>query len=261
MMLSSSRILKRHAVSVDTENKVVIDIGETLDIDSPDPDIVSDDPNKRERDARKSAEKEAARMVRHAESQAEDIISNAIKTAAEKQAAIQKKAEDEAANIMAESREMGYQSGMDSARQEGDAIKAQAQQVLDDANAERAAMQESLEPEIVNMIISITEKLLGNIAEVNPKVITNLVKQGFADATITGNVVVYVSADDYDQVIENKDELLAVTDGSVKLEIKKDLSLSPMDCVIETPFGDIDCSLGQQFESLRANLTYILNNR
>jgi flagellar assembly protein FliH len=254
MMLSSNRVLKRHSVSVDTENKIVIEtVMPSVDIDLNEP----YDPDRQEKDAQKSA----ARIIRHAEQQAEQIISDAMQKAAEKQAAIQQAAEDEAATLTAEARESGYQSGMDAARQEGEAIKAEARQVLDDAKAEKLAMEEALEPDIVNMILGITEKLLGNIAELNPSLILNLVKQGFAAGAISGTVTVYVSADDYDEVVANKDELLAFTDGSAKLDITKDLSLSPLDCVIETSMGVIDCSLGQQFEALKANLTYILNNR
>jgi flagellar assembly protein FliH len=150
---------------------------------------------------------------------------------------------------------------MERAQADGDLIREEAQQTLNDAIAERAAMQEALEPEIIEMIIGITEKLLGNIVEVNPAIIVNLVKQGFAAAAISGDVKVNVSAEDYDAVSKSKNELLALTDGASKVTVVKDLSLSPMDCVIETEFGNIDCSLGQQFESLKANLTYILNNK
>ncbi|MCL2223871.1 MAG: FliH/SctL family protein [Defluviitaleaceae bacterium] len=253
MMLSSSRVYKSTMVNLDIENKIIIDNG------NPEPDmstVQEEDPNKRESDARKSA----ASIIKKAERQAEDIISAAVLDAESKKAAMQKKAEIDAATMIGEAREQGYNEGIQSATAEGEQIKAEARQVLEDAKAECAVMQANLEPEVVNMIISITEKLLGKMTEVNPAVIVNLVKQGFAAATISGEVKVYVSADDYDEVVANKDELMTMTEGSVNLEIVKDLSLSAMDCIIETPFGDIDCSLNQQFESIRTNLAYILNN-
>ncbi|MCL2577878.1 MAG: FliH/SctL family protein [Defluviitaleaceae bacterium] len=254
MMLSSNRILKSEMVNLDTENKIIIDIGvPALPPDTP----VTEDPEKREKDAKKSA----ANMIRRAEQQAEEIINNALREAEEKQAEILMNAEAEAEKSRAVSRDDGFSEGMAAANSMGEKIKAEAAQILEGAKSERKTMQENLEPEIVNMIIAITEKLLGNTVGIKPAVVVNLIKQGFAQATISGKVTVYVSADDYDEVVGKKEELMALTDGSVKLEITKDLSLSPMDCVIETPFGDIDCSLGQQFEALRTNLTYILNNK
>ncbi|MCL1863174.1 MAG: FliH/SctL family protein [Defluviitaleaceae bacterium] len=253
MTLSSSRILKAQTVYIDTENKFVIET------DAGEAETHSDepfDPEKKERDAHKSAKG----IIKDAEQQAEEIINAARHEAMEVQAEIRKNADSEAAQVISEAREQGYSEGMATAVQEGDAIRAEAQQVLDDAIAERKAMQESLEPEIVEMVISITEKLLGNIKEINPAAIVNLIKQGFAESVISGEIKINVSADDYEYVVKNKEELLSHTDGSVNLLIVKDLSLSPMDCIIETPFGDIDCSLGQQYESLRANLMLILNN-
>ena len=259
--LSSNRILKSY--NYDADNKVVIDNGSSaseFDGDYIDTGSLSDAEDSRML-KEEAAKKNAARIVRHAESQAEEIVSKARKDSAAEIALIRQKAEQEAAMSVSQATDAGYQEGLEAANREGEAIKADAQKCLEDAKNERQAMQESLEPEIVNMIIGITEKLLGNITQVNPAAITNLVRQGFASTSLSGDVTVYVSAQDYEQVIEQKDELLALTDGSVKLEITKDLSLSPMDCMISTPYGDIDCSLGQQFESLRANLTYILNNK
>lgn len=253
MMLSSRRILKHNTVTLDTENTVIIEIGDysALAVDD-DEEFIP--PPRTEEDAQNSAEK----IIRNAERQAEEILANARATANAEQNTILQNAESEALQLTAEARENGYNEGIAKAQSKANAIKAEAQQVLNDAIAERERMQKSLEPEIVEMIINITEKLLGNACELNPAVVINLIKQGFESTSISGDVTVYVSADDFELVEAKKDELMAVTDGSVKLTITKDLSLSPMDCVIETPFGNIDCSLGQQFESLRANLTYIL---
>ncbi|MCL2197703.1 MAG: FliH/SctL family protein [Defluviitaleaceae bacterium] len=252
-MTLSSRILKAQTVFVDTENKFVIET-DAAEVESAGDEPF--DPDKKEREAHKSAKS----IVKNAEQKAEEIISIARHEAMNVQAEIRRSADIEATQVISEARDQGYKEGMSAAIEEGEAIKAEAQQILDDAIAERKSMQESLEPEIVDLVIAITEKLLGNIKELNPSAIVNLIKQGFAESVISGEIKVNVSADDYEYVTKNKDELLAHTDGSVNLLVIKDLSLSPMDCVIETPFGDIDCSLGQQYESLRANLALILNN-
>ena len=256
MMLSCNRVLKAGTVNVDQDNKVVIDAGQSSEQLSGTEDNKAYEPNKEAQ-----AQSAAKRIIRQAEQQAEEIVSSARASSAQEQVVIRQNAEAEAARLLSESRDMGYKDGMNTATREGDAIKAEAQQVLESAIAERKAMQESLEPEIVELVIGITDKLLNKTMAINPAIITNLIKQGLTSAVITGDVIIYVSPQDLEQVLEHKDELMAHADGSVKLEIVKDLSLNPMDCVIETPFGDIDCSLGQQFESLKANLSYILNNK
>jgi flagellar assembly protein FliH len=199
---------------------------------------------------KESPEQLANKIIKQAQREAESIIRTATK-----------KAEAEAEAIADQAYEQGYQEGMDLAAAEGDAIKAQAQKVVLDAYEERKALLNKLEPEIVDLIIKLTGKLLNDSIELNPKLVVALIKQGLSGSNLTGEVCVHVSGADYDAVIECKDELLALTDSSTRLEIMKDPSLKPMDCIIETPYGDVDCSLNQGYGALVQNLTYILNNR
>ncbi|MCL2047619.1 MAG: FliH/SctL family protein [Defluviitaleaceae bacterium] len=246
--------MKPEMVNLDTDNKVMIEIAPPEAFDLRDEAVellISDE------DTQSSAEN----IVLTAEREAEQIIASARAAAMEEAAKIHQTAEAEAAALIAEARETGYNDGMATATKKGEEIKAHAQKILDDANAEREKMQASLEPEIVNMVIAITEKLLGDTVKINPAIIVSLVKQGFAGTSVTGDINIHVSANDYELIAERIDEISAVVDGSSKIQFIKDLSLSPMDCVIETPMGAIDCSLGQQFETLKANLLYILNEQ
>jgi len=259
MTLSCNRVLKAGAVKLDTENKIIIDTAYQHPLQH-----LSDGQDDDESVARKKeiqAQSMAIKIIQQAERQAEDILSNARISAVQEQAAIRKSAESEATRIKADAQELGYKTGMDAATSEGNGIKAEANSILETAKAERAALEESLEPDMVGLILGIMEKLVGDTIALNPAIIVNLIKQGLASTAITGNIVIYVSPQDLEHVQAHKDELLALTDGSVNVEIVKDLSLNPHDCIIHTPFGDIDCSLDQQYEALRANITYILNNK
>jgi len=265
MLSYNNRILKPGTYTIDQHNKVVVDIV------TPPPEAII--PGTGNTDANEdmapgssehhkiSAEEQSKYLVSQAKAQGEQIVNDAIIEGSTKRAEIIRKAETDAIEICDNARKEGYQDGINSCNAEASEIIATAQKQLDDACAERKQMQENLEPEMVNLILDITKKLFGDIVKLNPAVVTNLIKQGLQSATITGDVIVYVSPQDFEQVQSRKDELLAMTDGSVKLDIVKDLSLNQSDCVIETPFGSIDSSLGQQFETLCADLTYILNNK
>jgi flagellar assembly protein FliH len=253
----TNRIYKAGTVQVDSAHPVVIEVAQSLFPN------MSALPDSLDLDASESAgpgaEEIASNIIGAANYQARQIKESASTEAAMIKITAQQQAESEAARIRTEAQEQGYSEGFATATQEGDAIKDQARQLLASTQSQCKAMQEKLEPEIVNLIIQITSKLLGDAVAINPDIVMNLVKQGMASATITGDVTVHVSSQDFEHVTAHKDEIMALTDGSVKLEIVRDLGLSPMDCVIETPFGNIDCSLDQQFEQLRSNLTYILN--
>jgi len=258
MTLFSNRVLKAGTVEVDIDNKVIIEVQQSPEQERDLP--LTGESERNSADVEK-IEAKARGIVQQARYQAEQIVNDARRAAATEQANLISQAEAEAARITREASDRAYQEGMEIATREGDAIKAEATKVLEQANAEREAMQKALEPEMVQLLIDIMDKLVGDAVKMNPSIIVNLIKQGLSSSTITGDVIVYVSAQDYDETIAKKDELLAITDGSVKLDIVKDLSLNSSDCVIETPFGSIDASLGQQHEALRENLTYILGNR
>jgi flagellar assembly protein FliH len=245
-MISLSKILKSQNVTFDKDNKILIDTNPALQYEDNEAENgfeATDEP------IRDTPEQQAEKIIKTAQLEADGIIRNA-----------KEKAEQEAEAIGNQAYEQGYQEGMDLASAEGDAIKAKAQKVLLDAQEERKAIIDAIESEIVDLIIGITGKLLNDAVQLYPDLIVVLIKQGLSGSNLNGEVFVHVSPQDYDTVTEHRDELLALADSSTRLEITKDPSLKVMDCIIETPFGSVDCSLTQGYDALVQNLTFILNN-
>jgi flagellar assembly protein FliH len=245
-MISLSKIFKGRNVTFDKDNKILIDANPALQYED------NEDENSFEavnEPIRETPEQQADKIIKAAQHEADSIIRKA-----------KEKAEQEAGAIGDQAYEQGYQEGMDLASAEGDAIKAQAQKVLLDAHEERKVIISKIESEIVDLIIKITGKMINDIVELRPDLIAALIKQGFSGSNLNGEVFVHVSPQDYDTAMEHKDELLALTDSSTRLEITKDPSLKAMDCIIETSFGNVDCSLNQGYEALVQNLKFLLNN-
>jgi flagellar assembly protein FliH len=86
-----------------------------------------------------------------------------------------------------------------------------------------------------------------------------MVKAAMSEISTIGGVKVRVSSHDYADVEAARDEVLALIEGGAELEIIKDLSLGKTDCIIETPFGSVDCSLDTQLSVLKHNVYLILN--
>jgi flagellar assembly protein FliH len=260
MLSSRNKIIKAHTANIDSENKVLIDVSSFEFEYGPVQEEEGDLSLIEELDESAAPEELAQSVIINANRKSEAIIKDALKEADQIVQEAKEKATREAEALIEGFREQGYNEGMQRAEQDGESIRTQAEGILEDAKRRRQDMEESLEPDIIELIVKITAKLLGDTASLNPLIIMNLIKQGLSGATITGDVTVHVSPVDYENVADNKDAILAMADGTVRLEVMSDPSLSPMDCVIETPYGNIDCSLGQQFDGLRSNLTYILSN-
>ena len=196
------------------------------------------------------AKGEADSVLNKATAQARLIIEEA-----EREAKVIKVTVEEGARK--EGFDKGYREGVLQAEQ----IKQSASEELESAQHEKSEMLSQVEPEVVELIVSIVDKLLPKVAVFNRGTVVNLIKQGIEGATIKGSVTVHVSKDDYESTLAQKDEIAASLDTSVTLEIVADPALKANDCIIETAFGNIDCSLDAQYNTLRENLYYILENR
>lgn len=252
-----SKILKASYISVDNDNKINIQTPvfnyeefRIYDDDDEDEPIYVDDGEVTEENILANARIRAEQIIGEAKSVAEQMVEEArLKIKSDRQIAIEQG--------KAEGYDIGYNDGMNQAEE----MLTEAQVIYEEAVTQKEDMINSVEPDLINLIIDIVHKILSDSVKINPQVVINLIKQGISKTTITGDVFIHVSELDYDSIVEAKFKIIAMTDGNTKLEIIKDFSLNKGDCIIETPFGNIDCSLEQQFEYLKQSLYYILKNR
>ena len=195
------------------------------------------------------AKKEADLILAEANAKTEEILAKAKSEAEILSGQIQKQASEE-----------GYKKGYDKGISETEEIKNETQQIYDDMVFRRKNILESTEPEIIALIIGIVRTLTGSAVKVTESAVLALIKKGLSDATLTGDIFIHVSPEDYEKVVGQKQEILSMIDASAKVEFMKDLTLGIADCIIETPFGNIDCSLEQQFEALKMDLLSILDS-
>jgi flagellar assembly protein FliH len=157
--------------------------------------------------------------------------------------------------------ERGYREGLEKGENETEGTKEEARAFLANAIKERDESFKTFEPEIVSLIADTLNKLLTNEVKINPNVILHIIRKGFSENKMGGDIVIRVSDADYEAAYENREDILQYADAGARLEIIKDSSLAQADCIIETQFGMIDCSLEPQFEALKKNLYLISENR
>lgn len=262
-----SKIFKASSVKMDIKNKFNVDVPEIKsftgnnDIESYEyadvseipvinKDIIEEDINEENPDD----------IINDAREQADIIIEEAEEQARQYLEEVKNNFELEKAEEFENCRKEGYEDGYNEAMAKTEDMMNEAKQTLNEAISEKEKILESIEREVVNLVVSISQKLISDSLRINPKVVMYLIRQGLEQATVKGKIAIHVSVEDYDTVLKNKSEIVAMTDGNTEIEIIKDFSLNKGDCIIETPFGNIDCSLQQQFEELKENLYYIMKN-
>ena len=239
---------KSHNVTVNAGNAVLIEHEEVLNGETIDEEGSSESDEVRTAEMIvKAAQAQAGRIVQAAELKVAMMVADAEENCRELEEAFQR-----------EAYKQGYEEGFAKGEVEVQRLQDEAKQTLDDAVQTRDAMLGEIEPTLIDMIIRIVEKIIGTSAALRPQLIQVLIKQAISDISTHGGIKIRVSSEDYPALEKGRDGLLAAIEGGAEVEIVKDLSLGKNDCIIETPYGTVDCSLDGQLEQMKESLHLIL---
>ncbi len=259
-----SRIFKANSVQIDKTNRVFVDNSTNDFINKSNIEYVpkvDNNDNKSEVYTKDLSEK----IIIDAQNEREEILT----TAKEEASAIIQKAKEEAEKIYSERYNQGYDNGYESAKEqayndvldETTAMKNEALEIVGKANEEKEAILNELEPEIISLIYTIVEDLVKVEMKYDNTLILSLVKEGVSSTTILEKITIKLSDKDYDLVIQQKEEVEKLIDSSKELKIIKDFTLENNDCIIETDFGYVNCSIDNKLKILKKNLELILKSR
>ncbi len=189
-----------------------------------------------------------------------------LQQAQEQADAIIRDAQEQAAAIVAQSQEEGHRQGYEAGYQEGvaaaEAMKAEIEQQRGDLEAEYQQIVDGIEPEMVDVLTQIYEHVFDVEFRDDKGIILHLLRSTLSRIEPGKNLIVHVSSDDYDDVIEEKDNLEAcITSTTTTMEIIEDPLLKENECMIESDSGIFDCSLGVELSELSRKLKLLSFDR
>jgi len=199
---------------------------------------------------------EAERIISSAKAQAAEIIQKAKEEAEKEANAISEE-------ICAKAKEQGYKDGMDEAALKATELeaklKADFESMVNKQEEEYMNLIKELEPNLAQILIKLIEKITGVIVK-NNQVIEYLINKALTNSAKSSQYIIRVSEDDYETVSLQKDRFRSLVDEDVKLDISIDKSLEKNQCIIDTDFGLIDCSLDVQLENLYKDIELLVLN-
>lgn len=210
------------------------------------------------KEARKTAEIEKQEIIESGKKEAELILVKGRKEAENLKKEILQSTEIQGKKIREESRQQGYEEGFAQGKKETEGIIKEAKQVLKEAENEKEILLQEVEPRALELIIKICEKLLNASLIFNPESIIYLIKKGLRDIDEQEQITIMVSEEDFENVVNHKDKLGSF--DSEKVKIQKSNALKKGDCMIETDYGNIQCSLSQQLEQIKQELAIIYDH-
>ncbi|HEX9058717.1 MAG TPA: FliH/SctL family protein [Clostridia bacterium] len=199
-------------------------------------------------DSRKK-EKEAMEIVEKARQDAELIIKEAQYEADR----IIEQAQSDSIIISEEARLKGYQEGMNEAGRKYEQLLSEAEELKEKMKAEYYEILSGIESDVLDMILDISRKVIGNEIKVNPENILLLIKHAFEKCSNASGAVLRLSPVDYEYVINHRESLDSI-DGADEIEIKKDSSLKTGGCIIETDYGTLDASVETKLSKIEKEL-------
>lgn len=190
------------------------------------------------------AEEEAKQIVEDANSQAEQIKNQAKE----------------------EGRNDGYNEGLAQAAEEIEKMKAEAEaEIAAEKEKQQADFQQllaSIEPDMVDTLTQIYEHVFNIEFREKKEIILHLIRTTLGKIDSGKDIILHISADDYDLVTDEKQSLEeAMASPNSTLEIIEDPTLRENECIIESEGGLFDCSLGIELEELTRTLKLLSFDR
>lgn len=180
---------------------------------------------------------------------------------------ILEKAREEAGVIKANAEAAGYEEGHAKGYDDGvrDAVaeyEQKAAQIAEDCQNEIEAvkaqyenLKANLEPQLVEKITDIYEKVLGISLQGDKEAVMLLLEHALSGMESGRNYLVHISREDFENVSGRKMELSVETGIPADLlELIEDNTLPANGCLIECEGGIFDCGLGTQLSLLKKQL-------
>jgi flagellar assembly protein FliH len=189
-----------------------------------------------------------------------------LQQAQEQADAIVQQAMEQADSIRANAEDQGRQAGYEAGYQEG-MMAAQAQQedieqLRADLEKQYQQMADELEPEMVDVLTQIYEHVFGIELREDKGIILHLLKTTLSRIEPGKDLIVHISSDDYDDIMDEKETLDAcITSPNTTMEIIEDPLLKENECMIESDSGVFDCSLGVELSEITRKLKLLSFDR
>jgi len=184
--------------------------------------------------------------------------------------ALLEQAKIEAAKLADQAREESHRRGYEEGRNQGlseadlqmrgeiEKMTEQAKGILKAADSEAKAIILAAEPQIIELVMSVTRKILIQEIEERPAAVLTLVKNALSKIRDQDEINIRVSPDDYDFLLQSRRELQQVVGLDHAIIVSVDPMIERGGCAIDTAFGTVDAGIDTQLDMIRRALQEVM---
>ena len=148
--------------------------------------------------------------------------------------------------------EAGRNAGMELGEKKIDAMLNRFSRSLDELSSLRIQIMKEMEHDLARLAIEIAKKLVHREVNVDEEIILTLVRVALDKVVRKAPVTVYLNPQDYRHLEIKLAETSSLL-GEREIILKEKPDLSRGDCVLESPYGDIDARISEQFKQIEHN--------
>lgn len=147
-------------------------------------------------------------------------------------------------------RHQGYDVGWKKAQEALELEEQGLEERRKELEQEYAEMRDALEPQILDAVCDVFEKVFSIEFDQHKKILLHLIKNAILKIESTREFQIRVCEGNYPYVEEHRMEILSQVGQNIQLSVEADASLDVSQCIIETDSGFFECGIDVQFENL-----------
>jgi len=145
----------------------------------------------------------------------------------------------------------GYQEGLEQGKQKYTSLVDQAKETVELSKTDYHNKLTESTQVMLELAFTIARKIVGDALEKDDSAWLTLVKEAVTEIREQEEVKIYIHPSWYETTLQQKKELQGIALRTRELLIFPDDSLNENDCLIETPYGQIDASVDSQLRELK----------
>lgn len=169
---------------------------------------------------------------------------------------------EEKQQLMEQAKQVGYGQGLELGKQEGleqyEQLITHANSIVDLTMKDYHAKLDESDETILEIAIHTAEKILKHHLSEQAPSFLGIVTAAIEDIKDQSDIYIYLHPDNYEFIMQQKEELLQSLDGDTKISIYIDHKLNKHDCLIKHPFGQVEAGIDTQLEQLRKILLEVV---
>mgnify|MGYP003799718107 CR=1 FL=1 len=249
-IIKSTRVIESNIISKDEKDaEIAID------------DALLEEARERYEEIIINANKKSNDIINSAYEKSEEVLNDSYERAQEIFKDFEVKGYDKGhKNGYKEGYELGYEKGYKEGKKDSEGLISEALDIKQYYIEKRNRLLKDLEEDIIQLVISVYEKVLYEKVEEDEKLIISLILNGIDNLEISEKLTIIVSQEDYDVVEKSRDIILAKASLVDEIDIRINSDMVKGDCILETSKGNVDVSIHNQLEEIKDLLLTILSN-